>query len=235
MHVWWLLPLRRSSCASTPAGALCGCKATCAPLTCAPLDSAQPSTGRPLQPVLPCSGCSQLLLSNCTFGQPAASSRTRDGAPSIIPTALPLLPAAKCILKWAVQRDNCWCPQCKAPFQYLFTYRNLDGTLNDFPQEESVVLLKRAEWFVASLKVSLDAPGLACAAGLCQSHRTGCGGAACSAMGGLTKLDAQGAFDLLWSLLRARFQGSGRVVGLSCGHLPRTGAARIEAVVMAVS
>eukprot|EP00891_Asterochloris_glomerata_P009667 jgi/Astpho2/9667/Aster-03930 len=61
---------------------------------------------------------------------------------------------AKCILKWAVQRDNCRCPQCKAPFQYLFTYRNLDGTLNDFPQEESVVLLKRAEWFVATLKDS---------------------------------------------------------------------------------
>ena len=81
-------------------------------------------------------------------------------------TGLPLLPAAKCILKWAAQRDNCWCPQCKAPFQYLFTYRNLDGTLNDFPQEESVVLLKRAEWFVATLKVSLGAhstnPDLCC-------------------------------------------------------------------------
>ena len=110
------------------------------------------------QQVSPCSGCSQLVLSRCTFRWAASCpARAGDGGPSTILTGVPLLPAAKCILKWAVQRDNCWCPQCKAPFQYLFTYRNLDGTLNDFPQEESVVLLKRAEWFVATLKVSLGA------------------------------------------------------------------------------
>ena len=100
-------------------------------------------------------GCSAKAASGLGAKQPAVAAGTRDGVSSIILTGLPPLPAAKCILKWAIQRDNCWCPQCKAPFQYLFTYRNLDGTLNDFPQEESVVLLKRAEWFVATLKVSL--------------------------------------------------------------------------------
>ena len=120
-------------------------------------------------------------------------------------TGLALLPAAKCILKWAVQRENCWCPQCKAPFQYLFTYRNLDGTLNDFPQEESVVLLKRAEWFVATLKVSVHtAPSLANAAELCLCHWTSCGGAAaCLAMGGLTKQDTQIGLSSSGSLLCA--------------------------------
>ena len=105
-------------------------------------------------------------------GQPAAQPGAGDGGPSTILTSVPLLPAAKCILKWAVQRDNCWCPQCKAPFQYLFTYRNLDGTLNDFPQEESVVLLKRAEWFVATLKVSrgaISTEPCSCPSG-CRKH-----------------------------------------------------------------
>ncbi len=137
-----------------PAGAMCGCK-----VCYAPVDPAQPSTAPALQPLLSCCGCSQLLLSECTsrWTTSCDSQDTRWCPPSTILTGLPLLPAAKCILKWAVQRDNCWCPQCKAPFQYLFTYRNLDGSLNDFPQEESVVLLKRAEWFVATLKVSLGA------------------------------------------------------------------------------
>lgn len=46
-----------------------------------------------------------------------------------------------------------WCPQCKAPFTNLLTYRKLDGTLSDFPVEESVCLLKRAHWFEAHMKV----------------------------------------------------------------------------------
>lgn len=41
-----------------------------------------------------------------------------------------------------------WCPQCKAPFSYLFTHRHLDGAPSDYPLEESVTLLKRARWFV---------------------------------------------------------------------------------------
>ncbi|BDA47493.1 hypothetical protein COCOBI_10-3410 [Coccomyxa sp. Obi] len=58
----------------------------------------------------------------------------------------------KCILAWAVQKEPVWCPQCKAPFANLLTYRKLDGTLSDFPVEESVCLLKRAHWFEAHMK-----------------------------------------------------------------------------------
>ena len=54
---------------------------------------------------------------------------------------------ANCILHWAVHKESPWCPQCKQPFNYLLTYRALDGTLQDFPTEESVTLLKRALWF----------------------------------------------------------------------------------------
>jgi len=57
-----------------------------------------------------------------------------------------------CILQWTLHKETCLCPQCKQPFSYLMTYRALDGTLNDFPVEESVVLLRRARWFEESLK-----------------------------------------------------------------------------------
>ena len=62
--------------------------------------------------------------------------------------------AATCILSWKVVKEQAGCPQCKAPFSTLFTYRSLDGTLHDFPQEESVCLLARAQWFAAHLKVT---------------------------------------------------------------------------------
>ena len=52
-----------------------------------------------------------------------------------------------CILRWASHRAAATCPQCKQPFEHLLTYRALDGTLHDFPMEESVTLLKRARWF----------------------------------------------------------------------------------------
>jgi len=52
-----------------------------------------------------------------------------------------------------MHKDPAWCPQCKAPFMRLVTYRALDGTLSDFPAEESVCLLKRACWFQAHLRV----------------------------------------------------------------------------------
>lgn len=61
---------------------------------------------------------------------------------------------AHCILHWALHKDNPWCPQCKQPFSYLLTYRTLDGTLQDFPSEESVVLLKRARWFEDHVRAS---------------------------------------------------------------------------------
>ena len=59
---------------------------------------------------------------------------------------------AHCILHWALHKEQPWCPQCKQPFSYLLTYRALDGTLSDFPVEESVVLLKRATWFTDTLR-----------------------------------------------------------------------------------
>lgn len=45
-----------------------------------------------------------------------------------------------------------WCPQCKAPFSYLYTHRHLDGTPSDYPIEEGVTLLKRARWFVEEME-----------------------------------------------------------------------------------
>uniref|UniRef100_A0A061S7G1 Zinc finger family protein n=1 Tax=Tetraselmis sp. GSL018 TaxID=582737 RepID=A0A061S7G1_9CHLO len=58
-----------------------------------------------------------------------------------------------CILRWSqVREDSTSCPKCKTPFTCLYTYRRLDGTLSDFPQEETVYLLRRASWFVDSLK-----------------------------------------------------------------------------------
>ncbi|KFM23549.1 Protein SCAF11 [Auxenochlorella protothecoides] len=46
---------------------------------------------------------------------------------------------AHCIIHWASlkeQGDAC-CPQCKTPFSEIITYRNLDGTLQDFPVQNS--------------------------------------------------------------------------------------------------
>lgn len=57
-----------------------------------------------------------------------------------------------CILHWTLHKETPWCPQCKQSFTHLFTYRALDGSLSDFPVEESVVLLKRARWFEESLR-----------------------------------------------------------------------------------
>ncbi|DBA78362.1 TPA: hypothetical protein ACH3X2_008299 [Trebouxia sp. C0005] len=50
--------------------------------------------------------------------------------------------------------DDMTCPQCKKPFSRLLTYRTLDGTMSDFPVEESVCLLKRATWIQEQLKAS---------------------------------------------------------------------------------
>lgn len=61
---------------------------------------------------------------------------------------------ATCILHWALHKEEPWCPQCKQPFSYLLTYRTLDGTLQDFPSEESVTLLKRARWLEDHVRAS---------------------------------------------------------------------------------
>ena len=60
---------------------------------------------------------------------------------------------ASAVLAWTVHRDPPTCPQCKAPFASLLTFRKLDGTMSDYAVEESVCLLKRAHWFEAYLKV----------------------------------------------------------------------------------
>mmetsp|Transcript_24641 Transcript_24641/g.62584 ORF Transcript_24641/g.62584 Transcript_24641/m.62584 type:complete len:315 (-) Transcript_24641:429-1373(-) len=66
-----------------------------------------------------------------------------------------------CILKWACARENATCPSCKAPFSYLFVHRQLDGTITDYPTEESLCLLKRAEWFTEHVRVSEFGPRMA--------------------------------------------------------------------------
>lgn len=55
-----------------------------------------------------------------------------------------------------MHKESPWCPQCKQPFNYLLTYRALDGTLQDFPTEESVTLLKRAHWFEDHVRRNLN-------------------------------------------------------------------------------
>ncbi len=62
-----------------------------------------------------------------------------------------------------MHRDPPSCPQCKAPFTSLLTFRKLDGSMSDYPVEESVCLLKRAIWFEAYLKVC----HLSCATAIC--------------------------------------------------------------------
>jgi hypothetical protein len=69
-----------------------------------------------------------------------------------------------CILHWAVYKDKPWCPQCKAPFTSLLTYRTLDGELHDYPCKESVCLLTRAHWFRDYLKEREQALASAAAA-----------------------------------------------------------------------
>lgn len=61
-----------------------------------------------------------------------------------------------CILQWATYHaDAPRCPQCKSHFHYIFTYKNLDGTMNDYLQEESVTLLMRARWFNVCARLSV--------------------------------------------------------------------------------
>ena len=68
-------------------------------------------------------------------------------------------PQASASWAWAVHKEPAWCPQCKAPFSALLTHRKLDGSLSDFPVEESVCLLKRSTLVcTAHLKV----PATAC-------------------------------------------------------------------------
>lgn len=58
---------------------------------------------------------------------------------------------ATCILAWAAFKQPVpLCPQCKLPFDYLFTYVSLDGEVSDLLLEEPLVLLLQAPWFKPS-------------------------------------------------------------------------------------
>lgn len=98
--------------------------------------------------------CAQLPRLGVQAGPPS-SLLTRSPPFSCCDTCRPTV---NCILQWAVQKEAPWCPQCKKPFNYLYTHRLLDGTLSDAPCEESVCLLKRATWFVEHVKVGGAAP-----------------------------------------------------------------------------
>mmetsp|Transcript_19929 Transcript_19929/g.38013 ORF Transcript_19929/g.38013 Transcript_19929/m.38013 type:complete len:271 (-) Transcript_19929:328-1140(-) len=64
---------------------------------------------------------------------------------------------ACCILTWATfHKDAPRCPQCKNHFNYLYLYKNLDGSLCDCLLEESVTLLLRARWFQGKTRVALE-------------------------------------------------------------------------------
>lgn len=53
-----------------------------------------------------------------------------------------------CILTWAVFKQPApSCPQCNGPFDYLYTYRSLDGEILDTLTQEPTVLLLQADWF----------------------------------------------------------------------------------------
>jgi len=70
------------------------------------------------------------------------------------------MPAACCLLHWAVYKEKPICPQCKVPFSSLLTFRTVDGEVHDYPCQESVGMLKRAPWFQEHLKVGIgSSPG----------------------------------------------------------------------------
>lgn len=78
------------------------------------------------------------------------------------------------------------CPQCKAPFNYLYTHRLLDGTMSDFPVEESVCLLRRARWFEEHHrerekgKAAMATPAAARARDAAAGRRADAGTSACA-------------------------------------------------------
>lgn len=51
-------------------------------------------------------------------------------------------------MRWAEEKERALCPQCKRGFDYVMTYRNLDGTVRKTMAKESVCLLKRTHWYL---------------------------------------------------------------------------------------
>jgi hypothetical protein len=90
-----------------------------------------------------------------------------------------------CILSWvasaadaddpspAAQAARESCPCCKSRFSYLYTHRLLDGTLSDYPVEESVVLLLRSAWFAEHAREHAAALAESAAASTRAGRRAG--------------------------------------------------------------
>lgn len=82
-------------------------------------------------------GCGHAFHAVCilrwVLARRRAASARRPGAPPPPPAAM---------------APDAPCPCCKAPFASLMAYRQLDGSLADFPVLESTALLVRARWFL---------------------------------------------------------------------------------------
>ena len=82
---------------------------------------------------------------------PASECSAHHPTPPRLPhthSSPPLLLAVHCIVHWAsLREDHALCPQCKVPFSEVISYRNLDGSLQDFPVQNPVCLMRRAGWF----------------------------------------------------------------------------------------
>eukprot|EP00899_Mesostigma_viride_P022605 jgi/Mesvir1/3529/Mv12002-RA.1 len=61
-----------------------------------------------------------------------------------------------CILRWAACKDKPTCPQCKTPFDVLLLHKGLDGVVHEVMQQESVCLLLRTVWYLASGPASVQ-------------------------------------------------------------------------------
>lgn len=99
----------------------------------------------------------------CCLRRACSTQRDSASLKAVCGCGCCLLPlAVNCILQWSLCKELC--PQCKHPFDYLLTHKQLDGTVTDFLTEESVVLLKRARWFEEYMRVSTrdTAPRMSC-------------------------------------------------------------------------
>lgn len=114
------------------------------------------------------------LITGVICSRPAVvSSFIPQCFPDFKPTAEAyalVLHAVHCILTWSQLKEVPSCPQCKTQFNYLYVYRMLDGTLSDHPVEESVCLLKRAQWYVERMNV--QAKGKAVSAAMAAAGAT---------------------------------------------------------------
>ena len=130
-------PPKKPSSSSRPASAASAASSSAGDLTCAIcLDAI------PLEDLATVPGCEHAYCAACIVGWAVASSPA-DASGS----------------------DVCGkCPQCKREYASVATHRRLDGTLSDYPVEESVCLLRRARWFCAGAGAAVAAAAAAAAA-----------------------------------------------------------------------